>query len=83
MYLKESHSCRTILPFDIGLRDDSKGCPIENEIIRAIMRFQLTVIGGERLGMGMCFLGGQTVSSRVCGLCYTIVSVRASTFDAS
>ena len=61
MYLKESHSRRTIPAFDIGVRDDSKGCPFENEIIRAIMRFQLAVIGGERLGMGVCFLGGQTI----------------------
>ena len=57
MYLKDSHSRRTIPPFDIGVRDDAKGSPFENEIIRAIMRFQLTVIGGERLGMVVCFVG--------------------------
>ena len=64
MYLKESHNCRTIPPFDIGVRDDSKGCLCENEIIRAIMRFQLAVIGGERLD-GSVFPRWTPLSRRV------------------
>ena len=79
MYLKEIHSRRNISPFYSGVRDDSKGCPFENEIIRTIRRFQLAVIAGERLGMGVCFLGGHPYLAERPWLCDPIVSIRAST----
>ena len=54
MDLKESRSRRTTPPFNISVRDDSKGCPFEHDV-RATMRLELVVIGGERLGMGVVF----------------------------